>query len=226
MKDSLTTLSHQTCAISIIRIQYLHLSEDTTWDNVDSSCWSITELCSAILCVCLPVLRPLISKLMPNLMWSGYRKNSKGYQQHSSGNHGSDSNTYQHGNSIATDHRNPSHSSSERTFVNTSDVLHTEDLELQRASSEGDFSDHVFGLEDSKRRLESERYSAETLRGSRGAPRPAPVIAPAKATRMLGLQPSVTTEIKASTPEPPESSARRVPDHGITVHRDVVIDEV
>jgi hypothetical protein len=104
--------------------------------------------------------------------------------------------------------------------------MHTEDLELQRVDSEGDFSDQVFGLEDSKRKLESEKHSAETARSSQGAPRRAPVIPPAKGhTQMLGLQPSVTTEIKASTPEPPEKSSG-VPDHGITVHRDVVIDQV
>ncbi|KAJ9143989.1 Integral membrane protein [Coniochaeta hoffmannii] len=181
-----------TCAISIIRIQYLHLSEDTTWDNVDSSCWSITELCSAILCVCLPVLRPLISRLFPHLV---------------------------------TDNRKPSNVDSERTFVNTSNVLHTEDLELQRINSEGDFSDGVFGLEDLKlkRDLESNRPSHESARGHHTGPRVAPPVPqPDKSARLLGLEPSIKTEIKASTPKPPEA-ASRVPDHGIAVHRDVVI---
>lgn len=56
-----------TCAISIIRIQYLKLSPDTTWDNVASSCWSIGELCSGIVCSCLPTLRPLVSGWLPGL---------------------------------------------------------------------------------------------------------------------------------------------------------------
>ncbi|KAM7193881.1 hypothetical protein V8F33_007567 [Rhypophila sp. PSN 637] len=56
-----------TCAISIIRIQYLKLSPDTTWDNVTSSCWSIGELCSGIVCSCLPTLRPLLSQWVPGL---------------------------------------------------------------------------------------------------------------------------------------------------------------
>ncbi|KAM7222510.1 hypothetical protein V8F06_002004 [Rhypophila decipiens] len=56
-----------TCAISIIRIQYLKLSPDTTWDNVESSCWSIAELCSGIVCSCLPTLRPLLSQWVPGL---------------------------------------------------------------------------------------------------------------------------------------------------------------
>ncbi|AEO70551.1 uncharacterized protein THITE_2015113, partial [Thermothielavioides terrestris NRRL 8126] len=56
-----------TCAISVIRIQYLKLSNDVTWDNVASSCWSIGELCSGITCACLPTLRPLLAKCLPGL---------------------------------------------------------------------------------------------------------------------------------------------------------------
>ncbi|KAL2271334.1 hypothetical protein VTJ83DRAFT_705 [Remersonia thermophila] len=56
-----------TCAISVIRIQYLRLSDDVTWDNVASSCWSIGELCSGITCACLPTLRPLVSRMMPGM---------------------------------------------------------------------------------------------------------------------------------------------------------------
>ncbi|KAJ4297315.1 hypothetical protein N0V88_004233 [Collariella sp. IMI 366227] len=56
-----------TCAISVIRIQYLKLSSDVTWDNVNSSCWSIGELCSGITCACLPTLRPLISPCLPGM---------------------------------------------------------------------------------------------------------------------------------------------------------------
>ncbi|KAB5578149.1 hypothetical protein GE09DRAFT_1088676 [Coniochaeta sp. 2T2.1] len=218
-----------TCAISIIRIQYLHLSEDTTWDNVPSSCWSIGELCSAILCVCLPVLRPLISKIFPHLGWTHHHKRtSESYEHSSSGHDGT--NAYQtaiatinDGHAHAHDDRKPSNVDSERTYVNPSTVLHTEDLELQRINSEGDFSDGVFGLEDLKLKhdLESNRPSAESARtGPKLAP---PIPAPDKGARVLGLQPSVRTEIKASTPEPPEAEGSRVPDHGIAVHRDVVI---
>ncbi len=104
-------------------------------------------------------------------------------------------------------------------------MLHTEDLELQRINSEGDFSDGVLGLEDLKMKqdLESNRPSAESARRNNTGPKLAPPIPSAdKGARVLGLQPSVRTEIKASTPEPPET-ASRVPDHGIAVHRDVLI---
>ncbi|KAH6619312.1 hypothetical protein B0J18DRAFT_445595 [Chaetomium sp. MPI-SDFR-AT-0129] len=61
------SLGFFTCAISVIRIQYLKLSPDVTWDNVASSCWSIGELCSGITCACLPTLRPLITRCLPGL---------------------------------------------------------------------------------------------------------------------------------------------------------------
>ncbi|KAH8899178.1 hypothetical protein GQ53DRAFT_299506 [Thozetella sp. PMI_491] len=76
------SLGFFTCAISIIRIQYLRLGDDVTWDNVDSSVWSITEICSGIICACLPTLRPLISRCIPGV--SG-RTSMAGYQQQFSG---------------------------------------------------------------------------------------------------------------------------------------------
>ncbi|KAK4200210.1 hypothetical protein QBC40DRAFT_73030 [Triangularia verruculosa] len=67
-----------TCAISVIRIQYLKLSLDVTWDNVASSCWSVGELCSGITCACLPTLRPLVAKIFPsmNSSYGSYQKSS------------------------------------------------------------------------------------------------------------------------------------------------------
>ena len=74
----------QTCAITIIRIQYLKLSDDTTWDNVDSSCWSVSELASGIVCSCLPTLRPLLSHIMPSMGSRNTPSDGK-YVHHSSG---------------------------------------------------------------------------------------------------------------------------------------------
>ncbi|KAK3497513.1 uncharacterized protein B0T23DRAFT_85793 [Neurospora hispaniola] len=73
-----------TCAISIIRIQYLKLSDDTTWDNVDSSCWSVSELGSGIVCSCLPTLRPLLSHVIPGMSSHSAPSHAK-YVHHSSG---------------------------------------------------------------------------------------------------------------------------------------------
>ncbi|KAK4098619.1 hypothetical protein N658DRAFT_431713 [Parathielavia hyrcaniae] len=70
-----------TCAISVIRIQYLKLSEDVTWDNVASSCWSIGEICSGITCACLPTLRPLLSTLIPSMRSQSDRNENKYYRR-------------------------------------------------------------------------------------------------------------------------------------------------
>jgi hypothetical protein len=50
-----------------------------------------------------------------------------------------------------------------------------------------------------KQDLESNRHSADSARGNRAGPRLAPPISPAdKSSRLLGLEPSVKIEIKAS----------------------------
>jgi hypothetical protein len=166
-------------------------------------------------------MRPLISKIFPHLGWSHHRRSSKNYGNSSSeGAH-----THYTANGNLTDNRKTSNADSERTFVNTSHVLHTEDLALKRINSEGDFSDGVYGLEDLKMKqdLEASRSSGESARGHHKPPQVAPPIPPMdKSARLLGLEPTIKTEIKASTPEPADT-ASRVPDHGITVHRDVVI---
>lgn len=219
------SLGFFTCAISIIRIHYLHLSEDTTWDNVDSACWSITELCSAILCVCLPVLRPLVSRFMPGHGWSTHRKSShsKDYYEHSPSGH-EGSHAYRQSHDVES-HDPASHSSGLK-FPDRQGVLHTQDLELQRVDSGADLSGQFAALEGTRRSHETGKYSAETGRSSLGAPpKRAPVIPSAKASALLGLQPSasVKTQIKATTPEPEPSS--RLPNHGVSVRRDVVIDD-
>ncbi|KAK1579949.1 uncharacterized protein LY79DRAFT_612869 [Colletotrichum navitas] len=56
-----------TCAISVIRIRFLRIEEDPTWENVESSAWSISELVSGLTCACLPACRPLVSRLVPAL---------------------------------------------------------------------------------------------------------------------------------------------------------------
>jgi hypothetical protein len=56
-----------TVAISVLRIRFLKLMEDFTWQNVESSAWSIAELCSGITCACLPTLRPFLKAHFPRL---------------------------------------------------------------------------------------------------------------------------------------------------------------
>jgi hypothetical protein len=65
---------HSTCIISVIRLVYLHVvtsSEDPTWDYVELTLWSVAELNCGILCASLQTLRPLLSKFIPGLAFSG-----------------------------------------------------------------------------------------------------------------------------------------------------------
>ncbi|KAF5026593.1 hypothetical protein F66182_1319 [Fusarium sp. NRRL 66182] len=56
-----------TVVISFIRIPFLSDSLDVTWVQVKSTLWSIVEITSAILCACLPTLRPFVRHYFPNL---------------------------------------------------------------------------------------------------------------------------------------------------------------
>jgi hypothetical protein len=61
-----------TCAISLIRLSTLHRAintKDPFWDNAPAAYWSVVELNCGIICACLPTLRPLIQKAVPNF-WS------------------------------------------------------------------------------------------------------------------------------------------------------------
>ncbi|KAK7952931.1 hypothetical protein PG988_013625 [Apiospora saccharicola] len=56
-----------TTAISLLRLQYLKVSPDITWDIADSNLCSLAEISSGILCACLPTLKPLAAQLFPKL---------------------------------------------------------------------------------------------------------------------------------------------------------------
>ncbi|KAM7219405.1 hypothetical protein V8F06_005139 [Rhypophila decipiens] len=61
------SLGFFTVAISVIRIKYLEIGSDVTWQHVESSGWSIGELTCAITCASLPTLRPFMAKYFPVL---------------------------------------------------------------------------------------------------------------------------------------------------------------
>lgn len=202
----LTPPAVQTCAISLIRIQYLRISTDITWDNIDASCWSIAEPCCAIICACLPVLRPLASKLLCGVAWSSRGTNAKTYQQHSAGRDGAYPPSRHHSNrGVVTDYGTPSQGSSQRIFVvvsGASDALHTRGLELQHLDSDGGCSSDVTKT--------SPPGAALVGRSADGR------------SRILGSRPSVTTEIKATTSRTPDAST---PARGITMYRNIVIED-
>lgn len=64
------------CFASMIRLKYISQvarSFDSTWDSVELVMWSMIEEYCAVLCACLPTLRPLLQKI-PRLL--GTTKNS------------------------------------------------------------------------------------------------------------------------------------------------------
>lgn len=60
---NLQNFSFSTCAISIIRLTTLRastLSADPTWTMGNTVIWSVAEAACAIVCLCIPTLRPLL----------------------------------------------------------------------------------------------------------------------------------------------------------------------
>ncbi|KUI67161.1 hypothetical protein VM1G_02887 [Cytospora mali] len=53
------------CVVSIIRLTYLSIVglSDATWNDAFTALWSIVETCMAIVCACLPTLRPLFDRI-------------------------------------------------------------------------------------------------------------------------------------------------------------------
>lgn len=64
-------IDKSTCIISCIRLSTLHKginTHDPFWDNAPAAYWSAVELNCGILCACLPTLRPLIQRVIPQLL--------------------------------------------------------------------------------------------------------------------------------------------------------------
>ncbi|KAL9625282.1 MAG: hypothetical protein Q9160_000684 [Pyrenula sp. 1 TL-2023] len=65
------------CITSILRLHALYtisISEDVTWDNVGAGAWSSLEVNVAVICACLPMLKPLIVHIFPRLLGSTRRE--------------------------------------------------------------------------------------------------------------------------------------------------------
>lgn len=127
-----------TVSISVLRIKYLKLFEDYTWENVESSAWSIGELCSGITCACLPTLRPFMKAHIPSL---DTQRTNNGYANHDE-------------ESIAPaaaahKHRNNSGDSSRFSEGNTSDdgTIRAPPPVALRSIERGGSREDIFGLE-------------------------------------------------------------------------------
>ncbi|KAM6514584.1 hypothetical protein FSOLCH5_008822 [Fusarium solani] len=69
------SLGFFTVILSAIRIEYLEEFEDFTWKHVESNLWSMAELTSALICACLPTLRPFVVRYFPGLASKFTRSN-------------------------------------------------------------------------------------------------------------------------------------------------------
>ncbi|KAH7032600.1 uncharacterized protein B0I36DRAFT_319684 [Microdochium trichocladiopsis] len=69
-----------TCVISVVRITRLYaaiMSTDPPWHTIEVAIWSVVELSCAVVCVCIPTLRPLLPK---GLASSGTPQSAKLYR--------------------------------------------------------------------------------------------------------------------------------------------------
>ncbi|KAF1363238.1 hypothetical protein EJ07DRAFT_104201 [Lizonia empirigonia] len=67
------------CIVSILRLQSLVAisnSTDQSYDNPPAATWSSVEVNVGIICSCLPLLRPLMTKCLPGV-FSSYRRNTR-----------------------------------------------------------------------------------------------------------------------------------------------------
>lgn len=59
-----TDLGISTCVISVVRIEFLNLGKDPTYNNIAPAGWSFGELCAGVVTACLPTLRPLLFRVV------------------------------------------------------------------------------------------------------------------------------------------------------------------
>ncbi|KAL3495295.1 hypothetical protein BJX62DRAFT_196525, partial [Aspergillus germanicus] len=65
---------------SILRLSSLRTvakSNDTSWSNVAAAYWTAAECNVAIICACLPFLRPLVSRIFPRFLSTGNSYNNR-----------------------------------------------------------------------------------------------------------------------------------------------------
>ncbi|EAQ93100.1 hypothetical protein CHGG_01335 [Chaetomium globosum CBS 148.51] len=224
------SLGFFTCAISVIRIQYLKLSADVTWDNVGASCWSIGEVCSGITCACLPTLRPCFARCLPAL-----RTQRGGGESSSGGGGGGQNKNYYRHPSLAVAGRDGGDGSGDgiggrvRVGGGGGDLesasargilMGPDDLELLASEERSDDRsgkgmrvtvDRVDSVEDSGTGYYHGQWPWERAAGRSRL----------SGLSRVGLEPSVHTEVGAGVSRPEEAGP--LTDKGIKVRRDVIL---
>ncbi|KAL4812801.1 hypothetical protein BDW67DRAFT_193222 [Aspergillus spinulosporus] len=124
------------CITSICRLLSLKRiadSSDPTYDNVGAATWSAVECNVGIICACLPTLRPLISRMIPQLL-SSY--NNPRSRSKSKSKRLSRSLALTHGQELRT----PAFWSIAGTGVSTTITTHINDLEYGTCEWDMDWS--------------------------------------------------------------------------------------
>ena len=65
------------CIVSILRLHALYqasISKDLTYDNAGAAKWSSVELNVAVMCACIPAIKPVISAVFPRLLSNATRQ--------------------------------------------------------------------------------------------------------------------------------------------------------
>lgn len=79
------TNDYSALVASLVRLKYVGkfgTSTDATWDNADVEIWSAIEIAVALICACLPALRPLLTRYVPILFGSNGRTRPSDYYHH------------------------------------------------------------------------------------------------------------------------------------------------
>ncbi|KAI1326235.1 hypothetical protein F5Y16DRAFT_236131 [Xylariaceae sp. FL0255] len=188
------SLGFFTCAISVIRIKYLQEGKDYTYENIDASSWSITELCSGIICSSLSTLRPLVAKYVPALA-NKIQRSAKGcyHRRLSSG-----ATDVEKGRKPAAHQASIGKSPYERR-EDSEDNLYQSIMNREgRGSSitSGDISDGILGLRDTKESLYESKPASPISMTSTAVPVRLPPrnSTPVKPQRVW-IQPGVTTTV-------------------------------
>ncbi|KAK8859670.1 Satratoxin biosynthesis SC1 cluster protein 4 [Apiospora arundinis] len=157
-----------TCAAAAIRIKYFREYTDPTWDHVDPSILSLTELCSGTVCLCLPTLRPLVARWLPASLTStaaSVTSNNKGGGNRSTTNRSPVDDTNNPDNTAGGDPEKAAMRGPKRpppcvragaSYYNSNTATSTSSsrrpsASLPRSSISGSDSDFIFGLETARK---------------------------------------------------------------------------
>lgn len=199
-----------TVCISLVRIRFLKQYDDFTWENVESSGWSMGELASGLTCACLPTLRPLVGRYAPWL------SSQAGITTHSSSHTGGGKDPERGRLGTGSSAGAAGGAAKNWPLPMSSTPAAFVAYGMQRVDSGGDTSDGVFGLQTARTELggvdsrlaphatgASQRSSLESRPAAGSSRRPSQ--GSVRWTQPV-VQTEITTASPAHSPEPPETA--------------------